>query len=148
MRKVSRESTVNCTIEKVFDFFSDARNLQQLTPDDLNFRILTPMPVVMKEGTLIDYRITLAGIKFRWRTEIIEWEPPLRFVDRQLKGPYKIWVHEHLFIPEGSRTVMIDNVEFISKGWIFEPVIYRLFVRKKLDRILDYRQNRFKTIFG
>ena len=148
MRRVSREYTVNRTIEEVFSFFSNAENLEQLTPEDLNFRIFTPLPIIMGKGTLIDYKIILGGIPFKWQTEITQWEPPLRFVDVQRKGPYKIWIHEHLFIPDGSQTNVIDNVEFKPKGWIFEPLIYLFFVEKKLNRILDYRQSRFKSIFG
>lgn len=148
MRKISREYTVNRTIEEVFSFFSNAENLQRLTPEELDFRILTPLPVIMSKGTLIDYKIKLSGIPFKWLTEITAWEPPQRFVDTQLKGPYKIWIHEHLFIPNGGKTTVKDIVEFVPKGWIFEPVIFRLFVRKKLEQIFDYRQSRFKDIFG
>mgnify|MGYP003401969753 len=147
MHTVSREYTVNRPIEEVFEFFCNAENLELLTPSDLNFRILTPLPIIMRKGTLIDYRITLSGIPFSWQTEITEWQPPCRFVDRQLKGPYKIWIHEHLFTARGNETTVTDNVEFRSKGWIFEPLIYRFFVKKRLDRILDYRQSKFKTIF-
>jgi ligand-binding SRPBCC domain-containing protein len=148
MRKISREYTVNRTIEEVFSFFSNAENLQRLTPEELSFRILTPLPIIMSKGTLIDYKIKLSGIPFKWLTEITEWKPPFRFIDTQLKGPYKIWIHEHLFIPNGNKTTVKDIVEFVPKGWIFEPLVYRMFVRKKLEQVFDYRQSRFKDIFG
>src|SRR5277367_5549628 len=82
---------------EVFPFFSEARNLEELTPPWLNFEVLTPPPLVMKPGLLIDYRIRVHGIPIRWRTEILTWEPPERFVDTQLSGPYTLWHHTHTF---------------------------------------------------
>jgi ligand-binding SRPBCC domain-containing protein len=90
LRTIIRESIIRLPIEEVFDFFSNAENLNLLTPGKLNFKILTPLPVKMEKGTLIDYKISIMGIPFKWRTEITDWEPPFRFVDIQLKGPYKV----------------------------------------------------------
>jgi ligand-binding SRPBCC domain-containing protein len=147
MRRVVRESTVDRPLEEVFAFFSKAENLNQLTPEKLHFKILTPLPIKMGKDTLIDYKIRLGGVTFKWRTEITEWEPPYRFVDVQLKGPYKVWIHEHLFKANGSGTTMIDTVDYLLKGWFLEPVIHKLFVKKKLEEILDYRENKLKLIF-
>ncbi len=147
LRIISRETSVNKPVEEVFDFFSQAENLNIITPPELNFKITTPLPIVMQKGTLIDYRIKLSGISFKWKTEISEWEPPYRFVDTQLKGPYKVWIHEHLFLSQNDSTIVKDIVSYLPPGWFFEPVIHKLIVKKKLDHILDYRQNKIKTIF-
>ena len=147
MRTAIRESVIKRPIEEVFAFFSKAENLNLLTPEKLHFKILTPLPIKMGKNTLIDYKIRLGGVTFKWRTEITEWEPPYRFVDVQLKGPYKVWIHEHLFKANGSSTIMTDKVDYLSKGWFMEPLIHKLFVKKKLEEILDYRENKLKLIF-
>lgn len=147
MRIAIRESVINRPIEEVFAFFSKAENLNLLTPEKLHFKILTPLPIKMEKNTLIDYKIRLGGVTFKWRTEITEWEPPHRFVDVQLKGPYKIWIHEHSFKANGESTIMTDTVNYLSKGWFMEPLIHKLFVKKRLEEILDYRENKLKLIF-
>lgn len=147
LRILSRETKVNRPVEEVFEFFSKAENLNIITPPDLNFKIITPLPLVMNKGTLIDYWIKLSGIHFKWKTEITEWEPPYRFVDTQIKGPYKIWIHEHSFTSAGNSTIIKDIVSYLPPGWLFEPVIHKLIIKKKLENIFDYRQNKIKTIF-
>ena len=148
LRVLTRETVLNKPAEEVFSFFADAANLELITPPELEFRIITPLPIKMGKGTLIDYRIRLNGIPFNWKTEITEWEPPYRFVDTQLKGPYRVWIHEHTFTTSGIGTIMRDVVSYLPPGRIFEPVISSLFVRKKLERIFDYRQEKIKTIFN
>ena len=147
MRTLIKESIIKRPIEEVFGFFSNAENLNQLTPKELHFKILTPLPVKMGTGTLIDYRITIKGIPVKWRSEITEWEPPFRFVDVQLKGPYKIWVHEHTFTENDGSTIVTDKVNYLSKGWILEPVLQKFFVKKNLEEIFDYREKKLKLIF-
>lgn len=147
MRKLLKESFVPYPVEEVFGFFSKPENLNLLTPESLQFRILTALPVEMKQGALIDYSIKLGGIPFRWRTEITAWEPPFRFIDTQLKGPYKVWIHEHTFAPSGTGTIVTDSVSYLAPGWIIEPLIHSFFIRGRLEHIFDYREKKLKSIF-
>lgn len=135
-------------IEEVFDFFSRAENLQRITPPHLDFRILTPQPIVMREGALIDYRLKLYRFPIRWKTEITAWEPPRRFVDTQLKGPYRIWVHEHLFTPERGGTRMEDRVSYAVPGGFLEPAIHRLLVRPDVEEIFRFRSMVLGSVLG
>ncbi|MFZ1460696.1 MAG: SRPBCC family protein [Ignavibacteria bacterium] len=142
-----RETVLNGSIEEVFDFFSKAENLDKITPPILGFRIITPLPVEMKKGTLIDYKIKLNGIPFNWRTEITKWDPPNCFEDTQLKGPYKMWIHEHKFIERNNKTFMTDTVRYISPGGVIEFIPHNLIVKKKVNFIFDYRQKIFDELF-
>lgn len=131
----------------LFDFFSRAENLQLVTPGWLNFRVLTPLPVEMKLGALFDYRIRLYGVSLTWRTKITAWEPPHRFEDTQLAGPYRVWVHEHLFEPENGGTRMTDRVRYRSRGGPLEPLVDSLFVRSRLEKIFAFREEAFRQLF-
>ena len=129
---------------EVFAFFADAANLQTMTPGWVDFRILTPGPIVLRAGALLDYRIRVHGIPLRWRTEITLWEPPFRFVDTQLKGPYSVWRHEHTFEETAEGTVCGDRVTYRPRGgWLID----RLFVRRDIDRIFDFRRRCLAEIF-
>ena len=134
--------------ERVFDFFGEAANLDRLTPEWLNFQILTPSPIPMRAGIRIDYRLALHGLKFRWVTEIKHWDPPRRFVDEQIKGPYLFWSHEHTFEESETGTLMTDHVRYAVPGFIFEPIIHLGFVRGRLRRIFDYREQALLSEFG
>ena len=103
-------------LDEVFPFFAEARNLESITPPWLNFKVLTPAPVVMRAGTLIDYRIRFHGIPIRWRTEIVKWDAPHSFVDMQLRGPYTLWHHTHTFEERGGGTLCIDDVRYRPCG--------------------------------
>ena len=85
-------------LKEVFPFFADAGNQERITPPWLRFEVLTDFPVSIQEGTIIDYRLRIHGIAVRWRSEITVWDPPLRFVDMQRRGPCRKWIHEHFFI--------------------------------------------------
>ena len=130
---------------EVFPFFADASNLERLTPPSLRFQILTPSPIEMVVGTLIDYRIRLRGIPMRWQSEIIEWQPPYRFVDEQRRGPYRQWIHEHTFTAQNGGTLAVDIVQYAVLGGV---TIQRLFVAPELRRIFDYRNATLENYFS
>ena len=136
-------------MQEVFEFFSNAENLNKVTPPEVSFSMLTPMPVKMQVGTLIDYRIKLSGIPFFWRTQISLWEPnESRFVDEQVKGPYVFWRHEHTFEDKGGYILMTDRLHYLSPGWFLEPLIDKFFIRPRIEKIWGYRDQQFKTLFG
>jgi len=132
-------------IDDVFAFFADAYRLEEITPPWLHFHVQTPQPVPMYPGSLIDYRLRLHGIPIRWRTEISEWEPPYRFVDRQLRGPYRLWRHLHTFEVVNGGTLVRDRVDYSVPGG---ALVHRLFVRPDLNRIFQYRRQKLEQLLG
>ncbi|MDT7856403.1 SRPBCC family protein [Rubrivirga sp. S365] len=136
---------------EVFDFFSDAENLERITPPELDFEITTPRPIEIGEGALIDYRLGLFGVRFGWRTEIVRWEPPYRFVDQQVRGPYRRWHHTHSFVevegPGGAATRMDDEVLWELPLSPAGELAYPL-VRAQLARIFGYRQRAIRELLG
>jgi ligand-binding SRPBCC domain-containing protein len=135
-----REQVLPGTPAEVFPFFADAGNLEAITPDWLAFRIVTPRPIDMRVGTLIEYRLKLHGLPVSWLTRIEEWEPGVRFVDMQLSGPYKLWHHTHEFEPDGAGgTVMRDTVRYALPLGPLGEVAHRAFVARDLQAIFDFR---------
>lgn len=132
--------TLNLPREQVFDFFADAANLERITPPQLNFHILTPQPIEIAKGTLIDYQLKLRGFPIKWRTEISEWNPPFSFVDQQLSGPYKQWIHKHTFTEVDAETTLIEDE--VRYRLPVEPLgdIAHFIVRSELDKIFAFRQ--------
>ena len=136
-----REQRLPGTPDDVFPFFADAGNLEAITPPLLSFRIVTPRPIPMRVGTLIEYRLKLRGLPIRWLTRIEEWEPGVRFVDMQLAGPYALWHHTHQFEPDGpDHTRMTDTVRYALPAWPFGELALPL-VRRDLDRIFTFRRD-------
>jgi ligand-binding SRPBCC domain-containing protein len=145
---LQRKQIIYRPIEEVFEFFSDATNLERITPPELNFHIITPLPIEMKRGTIIDYRLKLRGIPLRWRTEITEWNPPYSFIDTALISPYKQWIHLHKLMPgENGETIMEDIVRYRLP---FEPLgdIAHFYVKRELKYIFDYRYKAIEEIFN
>jgi len=125
---------------ETFNFFSDAFNLERITPPLLRFRILTPPPIEMETGALLDYRLALFGVPFHWRTLIEEWTPAVSFVDSQVKGPYGLWRHTHTFEElSPNATLVRDRVEYRIPFGLLGRVAHLLFVRRALNKIFDYR---------
>ena len=125
--------------EEVFPFFSDAANLERITPPWIGFRIATAQPIEMRHGTLIGYRLKLHGIPLNWHTEIALWDPPHRFVDVQLSGPYRLWHHTHSFEPDGEGTLMRDVVRYALPLGPLGEIAHLVLVRRDLSRIFDFR---------
>ncbi len=141
-RRLHREQVLDADVERAFAFFSRAENLEAITPPWLRFRIVTPTPIGMGTGTLIRYRLRLHGVPVSWLTRIEEWEPPRRFVDLQVKGPYALWHHTHAFEPIGeNRTRMTDIVRYGHRFGPLGAIGEHLVVRRDLRRIFDYRRD-------
>ena len=132
-------------LAEVFPFFSDAYNLEELTPPWLRFEVVTPRPIEMAVGTEIEYRLKIRGIPVRWQSEITAWEPPFRFVDEQRKGPYSLWIHEHRFREEDGRTIAEDHIRYAVPGG---SLVHRLFVRRDVERIFAFRKRKMEELFG
>jgi ligand-binding SRPBCC domain-containing protein len=133
------------TRDKVFDFFADPGNLDQLTPPWLKFSILTAAATVIEQGTRLDYRLRLHGVPICWQSEIAVWEPPVRFVDRQTKGPYSLWVHEHTFGEQDEGTIVGDSVEYAVLGG---AIVHNWLVAPDLEKIFAYRHQTLKRLFN
>jgi ligand-binding SRPBCC domain-containing protein len=122
----------------VFPFFADAGNLEAITPPWLSLSVTTP-PIDMRAGALIEYRLRLHGLPIRWLTVIADWEPGVRFVDTQIRGPYALWHHTHEFEPDGDGTLMRDTVRYALPYGPLGGLAHALFVRRDVERIFDYR---------
>jgi ligand-binding SRPBCC domain-containing protein len=133
------------SLDVVFPFFADAANLETLTPPWLQFEIVTPRPIDMHAGALIQYRLRLHGIPLRWQSEITSWEPPHRFVDEQRRGPYRAWIHEHKFMECKGGCEVRDFVRYAALGgWVAN----RLFVGHNVRRIFEYRTQKLLELFA
>jgi ligand-binding SRPBCC domain-containing protein len=133
--------------EEIFPFFAEAANLERITPPELQFHIITASPVTMQLGTLIEYRLRLFGVPFRWLTRISRWNPPHEFVDEQLRGPYRMWVHTHRFRWEDGVTLMEDKVDYRLPFFPVGETAYPL-VRWQLRRIFAFRRQAIASLLS
>jgi ligand-binding SRPBCC domain-containing protein len=142
------EQFVPRPLPEVFEFFSDAKSLHRLTPAWMQFRILSVDPEPVQQGTLIRYSLRWRMFPIHWTTEITAWEPPHRFVDIQLKGPYKLWRHEHRFVAEGDGTRILDEVHYQLPFGPFGRIAHALKIKKDVEGIFTYRREAVGKIFG
>lgn len=131
--------------DQLFPFFADAGNLDAITPPWLHFHIVTSRPVEMRPGALIDYKLRVRWFPLRWQTLIKEWQPPHRFVDEQLHGPYRQWIHTHTFEPRDGGTLARDHVSYAVP---FDFIAHPLFVRRDIEKIFQFRSEALRKRFG
>jgi len=149
MYRFERSTNVPRSIEETFAFFSDARNLERLTPPSLHFKFIAEPPTPLFPGARIDYSLRLYGVPIRWRTRIEQWGPPHRFSDAQERGPYASWIHTHTFERNGRDcTMMRDFVEYELPFGPLGAIAKHLFVARQLRAIFDYRAVRMAEIFA
>jgi ligand-binding SRPBCC domain-containing protein len=148
MYQLERHQLIPFPPAEVFSFFAEAGNLQEITPPWLDFRILTPLPIALRDGALLDYSIRWRIARVTWRTEIVDWAPPHRFIDRQIRGPYQLWVHQHTFDPHPQGTLMTDRVSYALPFGLLGRLAHFLIVRRDLEAIFEYRGQRIAERFG
>jgi ligand-binding SRPBCC domain-containing protein len=140
IHRLDRRQHLPFALDRVFEFFADARNLERITPPLLGFRVVGDPPVEMRAGALIEYRLRLHGVGVDWLTRIEEWEPGVRFVDQQLVGPYRLWHHTHTFEERDGGTLMRDSVRYALPLWPLGELALPV-VRRDLARIFDFRRD-------
>ena len=145
---IEREQLVPAELDEVFAFFSQARNLQDLTPPWLHFEVLTPEPIEMCRGRLIDYRLRLHRVPLRWTSLIEAWAPQRSFVDRQLRGPYRLWHHTHEFEPAAGGTQVRDRVRYDLPLGPLGQLAHASFVRRDLERVFAFRHQAMIRLLG
>lgn len=144
---LERRITLPVPVAEAFAFFENPYNLARITPPWLGFRIVSDGPVRMREGAEIHYRIRVGGVPLAWKTVIAEYRPPFGFVDEQAYGPYRLWRHRHDFYPSAGGTIVTDRVDYaLPFGWLGR-IAHRLFVRRRLRQIFDYRSETLARIF-
>ena len=131
-------------LEQIFPYFSSAKNLEQLTPSFLRFKVLTPGEISISSGTIINYDLRIHGVPIRWTSLISLWEPPHRFVDEQLRGPYRYWIHEHTFEECEGGVLVKDSVRYQVFGG---SIVHNLFVKKDILKIFMFRQEKLLALF-
>lgn len=140
LHRLERRQRLSAPLDEVFDFFARAQNLERITPSWLRFEVRGTEPDQIAEGTLIHYGLRLHGVPLRWTSRIEEWSPGRSFVDRQIRGPYRVWHHRHTFLPDGDGTLVTDEVHYALPLGGLGELAHPLFVRRDLERIFDYRQ--------
>ena len=142
------KQTINRPIEEVFDFFSKPENLSRITPKKLNFKILTPTPIKMMKGQIIDYTIRLIGFQIHWRTLITDYNPPYSFIDQQINGPYTIWHHKHTFKKTANGVEIYDDITYSIPFGIIGRILHYIWIKKDLEKIFKHREKVIEQIFN
>jgi ligand-binding SRPBCC domain-containing protein len=145
---LKREQTIARPLKEVFAFFEKPENLAKITPPSLGFKILTPEPIEMKAGTLIDYTVSVFGIPQRWTTIITEYNPPHRFVDTQIKGPYDFWHHTHSFSETEAGILIVDEVRYTLPFGPLGELAHIFAIEGQLNQIFNYRAKVIEKIFS
>ncbi|TSA20416.1 CDP-paratose 2-epimerase [bacterium] len=147
LNTLKRQQLIRQPLEETFSFFSHPENLAMLTPASLEFQMLTPAPIEMKEGAVIDYTVRPFIFPLRWTTFITDFKPPHRFADLQLRGPYAYWHHAHTFTETDDGTMMTDEIHYALPFGLLGKIAHALFVRRQLDMIFDFRKATLETVF-
>jgi ligand-binding SRPBCC domain-containing protein len=147
IHSIERRQLVHAPLAQVFQFFSRARNLEELTPPWLRFSLVTAEPIELRAGTLIEYRLRVHRVPLRWVSRIEEWEPGRRFVDRQVRGPYRLWCHTHEFAADPRGTLIRDSVRYELPCGPLGALAHAAIVRRDLERVFDYRRQRVEHLF-
>lgn len=145
--KLKRTQVIDKPREEVFAFFKQPENLEKITPSQVGFQILTPKPIKMQSGAVLDYTIQLLWFKLRWTTLITNYQEPELFSDVALKSPYSFWYHTHTFIEKDNSTIMHDEVLYMLPFGILGKIVHKLFVKKQLKQIFDHRAEVIAEIF-
>ena len=143
---LQQEQYLPAPLDEVFPFFARPENLGKLTPGFLGFKLLTPSPIPMHVGAMIDYVVSVNGIPMRWTTCIAEYAPPHRFVDVQLKGPYSFWHHTHTFEAQGEGTLIRDEVRYALPFGPFGQIAHAVMVKRQLNTIFNFRRTYLDAI--
>jgi ligand-binding SRPBCC domain-containing protein len=139
IHELHREQLVAAPLDKAFAFFAQAHNLERITPPWLRFEVLTPEPITMRTGAVIEYGLRLHGMPLRWTARIEDWQEGRAFVDRQIRGPYRLWHHRHEFESYRHGTIVRDHVYYVLPLWLLGDAANALIVRRDLERIFDFR---------
>jgi ligand-binding SRPBCC domain-containing protein len=145
---LEQEQVIPKPVDELWGFFADAHNLEAITPDYLRFAVLTPQPIALHRGTLIEYRLVYRGVPLRWRTTFERWEPPRAFVDRQVSGPYALWHHTHTFEPHPAGTLMRDRVRYRIPFGVLGGLAGLAFVHRDVRGIFAHRRGEISRRFG
>ena len=137
------EQFVPSDMDTVFEFFSRPENLEKITPSSMGFNIITPSPIKMKEGAIIDYTVKIMGVPMRWRTMITSYKKNEYFVDEQLKGPYSYWHHRHSFKEVEGGVLIIDEITYALPIQAFRKIVHPVLIKPQIEQIFNFR---FKTI--
>ena len=144
---LSKKQVIHKTLEEVFNFFQKPENLSVITPKNMGFNILTPKPIKMGKGTVIDYTIKFFRIPVHWRTLITEYCPPHKFVDVQIKGPFILWHHTHIFKEMENGVEITDQVQYMMPFGILGRILHSMCIRKKLNHIFNFRNEMIEKLF-